>query len=56
MNLSTTSIITIIGISSILMYIIVQLLTLYGIDSSTYGKYIGFYIFLLLSLFILPMN
>ena len=54
MRLSTGTTITVIGFTVILLYVIVQILTLYGVDSSIYGKYIGFYIFLLLSLFILP--
>ena len=48
--------ITLIGISLVLMYIVIQILTFYGIDTSSYGKYIAFYVFLLLSTFVLPNN
>jgi hypothetical protein len=46
--------ITNIGISIILLYSIIQILNFYGIGVSVYGTYISFYIFLLLSTFILP--
>jgi len=45
-----------IGISLVLMYIVIQILTFYGFDTSSYGKYIAFYLFLLLSTFVLPNN
>jgi len=56
MKLSSTALITIVGVSSVLLYIIVQLLKLCDVDLSVYGKYIMFYLFILLSLFILPME
>jgi hypothetical protein len=56
MKLSSTALITIVGVTSVLLYIIVQLLKLYDVDLSVYGKYIMFYLFILLSLFILPME
>jgi hypothetical protein len=46
--------ISIVGFSVIFMYIIVQILTFYGISSDKYGTYIGFYAFLLLSTIVLP--
>lgn len=46
--------IALMGFSLIFMYIIVQILTFYGLDTSSYGKYIAFYLFLLLSTIILP--
>jgi hypothetical protein len=56
MKLSSTALITIVGVTSLLIYIIIQLLNIYGVDFSVYGKYIMFYLFILLSLFILPME
>jgi hypothetical protein len=47
-------IITIIGFSLIFLYIIIQILKFYGVSSDEYGTYIGFYLFLLLSILILP--
>jgi putative flippase GtrA len=41
-------------ISLMFMYVITQILTFLGIDTSVYGKYIGFYLFLLLCLLVLP--
>jgi hypothetical protein len=45
---------TIVGFSAVFLYVIVQILTFYGIGSDQYGSYIGFYMFLLLSVFVLP--
>lgn len=52
--MSAGKIISIIGFSIIFLYIIVQILSFYGIGSESYGTYIGFYLFLLLSIVILP--
>jgi hypothetical protein len=52
--MSAGKIISIIGFSIIFLYVIVQILTFYGIGSDAYGTYIGFYLFLLLSMIILP--
>ena len=46
--------ITNIGIAIVLFYSIIQILNFYGIGVNVYGSYIAFYIFLLLSVFILP--
>ena len=51
-----TSIITILGVSIIITYCVVQILQFYGIGINVYGSYISFYIFLLLSIFILPTS
>ena len=51
-----TSMITILGISILITYCIVQILQFYGIGINVYGSYISFYIFLLLSIFILPTS
>jgi hypothetical protein len=45
---------SIIGFSAIFMFVMVQILTFYGISSDKYGTYIGFYAFLLLSTLVLP--
>ena len=50
----SSSKITILGFSIILIYIITQILNFYGIGSDSYGNYIGFYLFILISIFILP--
>jgi hypothetical protein len=52
--MSAGKIISIIGFSIIFFYVIIQILTFYGINSDAYGTYIGFYLFLLLSMIILP--
>jgi hypothetical protein len=50
----TSKTITIVGLSIILLYIIVQLLKFYGVSPDVYGIYLVFYLFLLLCYFILP--
>ena len=52
--MSAGKIISIIGFSLIFLYVIIQILTFYGINSDAYGTYIGFYLFLLLSICVLP--
>ena len=46
--------ITIIGISLIFLYIVTQILNFYGIGTESYGIYLGFIGFILLSIVILP--
>lgn len=46
--------ITNIGIGVILLYSIIKLMNIYGIEMSTYGTYLSFYVFLFISYFILP--
>ena len=48
--------ITFIGVSLLVMYIIIQILTFYGVDQSAYGIYLVFFLFILLSILILPNN
>jgi len=48
--------ITTIGITVILFYSITQVLNFYGIGQEVYGHYLGFYIFLLISYFVLPTS
>lgn len=50
------SIITIIGVSLLLFYGIIKILEFYGIGINVYGSYIAFYIFILISILILPNN
>jgi hypothetical protein len=52
MNLSNT--ITLIGISLLLFYSISQILKFYGIGPEVYGYYFIFYIFIIISIIILP--
>ena len=49
-----SSTITNIGISIILIYSIIQILNFYGVGVNIYGSYLAFYIFLLLSTYVLP--
>ena len=53
---STSSTITTLGISILLVYGLTRVLEFYGIGINIYGSYIAFYIFIVLSLFILPRN
>lgn len=52
--MSTSVILSIIGFSWILIYIIIQILTFYGIGSNVYGVYLAFFIFIILSIVVLP--
>ncbi len=49
-----TSYITGIGLTIIVGYCIIQILKFYGVDISEFGIYLSFYLFLFLSVFILP--
>jgi len=49
-----TSLITGIGLTLILGYCVIQILKFYGLDISELGIYLSFYLFLFLSVFILP--
>lgn len=48
--------ITILGISLLLIYGLTKILEFYGIGIDVYGSYLAFYLFLLLSAFVLPRN
>lgn len=52
----TGSMVTILGISFLLFYGVTKILEFYGIGINVYGSYIAFYVFILISLFILPRN
>ena len=54
--MSANSIITILGISILLIYGITKILEFYGIGQNIYGSYIAFYYFMLLTSFILPRD
>jgi hypothetical protein len=56
MGLSTKSLLSIVGFSMIFTYVITNLLEFYGIGSNVYGSYVGFYLFLLVSIFVLPLE
>lgn len=48
--------ITLIGISTIFFYSIIQLLSFYGIGMDVYGAYVLFYILLIVCVLTLPKN
>lgn len=54
--MSASSIITILGISILLIYGIIRILEFYGIGINVYGSYIAFYFFILISSFVLPRD
>jgi hypothetical protein len=50
------SIITALGLFLLITYSTTQLLKFYGVSVETYGLYLVFYLFLLVTAFILPRN
>jgi hypothetical protein len=54
--MSSSSIITVLGISILLVYGLTRVLEFYGVGVDVYGSYIAFYFFLLISSFVLPRN
>jgi len=50
------NIITLIGFSIIFFYSLTQILKFYGIGDDVYGVYILFYIFIIITIIILPNN
>ena len=46
--------ITLIGIAILLIYSITKILDFFGIGIDVYGSYLAFYLFLLLTYFVLP--
>ena len=54
--MKSSTIITIIGIFTLLVYGITRILNFYGIGINIYGSYVAFYVFLLISIFVLPRN
>jgi hypothetical protein len=52
--MSLSNIITTLGISILLFYSTVTILKFYGVSESIYGTYLLFYIFIVLSMVVLP--
>jgi hypothetical protein len=48
------NVITLIGLSIVFFYSIIQILKFYGIGEDVYGVYLLFYVFLVISILILP--
>lgn len=48
--------ITLIGVSSIFFYCIIQILSFYGVGMDVYGAYVLFYILLIVCILTLPNN
>jgi hypothetical protein len=48
--------IAMLGISLILIYAVTRILNFYGVGTEVYGIYLVFYLFMLLTIFILPNN
>jgi hypothetical protein len=46
--------ITLVGFSIVFFYSLIQILKFYGIDEDVYGVYILFYIFIIISILVLP--
>jgi len=46
--------ITLIGLSIVFFYSIIQILKFYGVAEDVYGVYILFYIFIIISILVLP--
>jgi hypothetical protein len=46
--------ITLIGLSIVFFYSLTQILIFYGVDESSYGAYILFYIFIIMCILVLP--
>jgi hypothetical protein len=54
--MSASTIITTLGISLLLVYGVTKILEFYGIGINIYGSYIAFYLFILITSFVLPRN
>jgi hypothetical protein len=48
--------ITLIGFSIVFFYSLTQILKFYGVTEDMYGSYILFYVFLIVSIIVLPNN
>jgi hypothetical protein len=46
--------ITLLGLAMVFFYSLIQIFAFYGISEDVYGVYLLFYIFIIISLFILP--
>jgi hypothetical protein len=54
MSDSSSSLITGLGIALLVIYGFTKILEFYGVGINVYGSYIAFYLFLLISIYILP--
>ncbi len=54
--MDSTNLLTSLGLFVLISYGLIRILQFYGIGVSSYGTYIAFYSFLLLSVFVLPNN
>jgi hypothetical protein len=54
--MSASSMITVIGISVLIVYGVTKILEFYSIGSNVYGSYIAFYFFMLISYYVLPRD
>ena len=52
--MSGAKIITALGIASIILYILIQILNFYGVGQDVYGIYLAFIIFMIINFFMLP--
>ena len=52
--MSSSSIITGLGIAVLVIYGFIKILEFYGVGINVYGSYIAFYIFVLITMYILP--
>ena len=48
--------VTIIGMAILLIYALTKILNFFGIGIDVYGSYLAFYIFLLITYFVLPRD
>jgi hypothetical protein len=49
-----TAMITTIGFTWLILYIIIQILNFYGVGQDVYGIYLAFIVFMVLNSFVLP--
>lgn len=54
--MSANSLITGIGLLMLVMYVVIQILEFYGISINSYGSYLAFYAFIMITLYVLPTN
>lgn len=54
--MKTNTLLWILVLFLLLMYILTQILNFYGVDASYYGTYFVFYLFLLLTMLVLPQR
>lgn len=54
--MKTNTLLWILVLFLLLMYILTQILNFYGVDASYYGTYFAFYLFLLLTMLVLPQR